>query len=50
MDRGTGASIAQALAEARGSEHAHNTRKRVRTSRTNVSVLLALGLMFISTV
>ena len=41
----TGATIAQA----RGSEGAHNLRKSVSLGRTNGSVLLALGLMLMST-
>ena len=41
----TGATIAQA----RGSEEAHNIRKSVSISKTNGSVLLALGLMLMST-
>ena len=40
-----GASTAQALAQARGKEDAYNTSKSVRTRRTKVFVLLALGLM-----
>ena len=39
-----GASTAQALTQARGSEDAYNTSKSVRTRRTRVFVLLAFGL------
>lgn len=35
--------------QTRGTEDAHNTRKSVSPGRTNVSILLALGLMFMPT-